>query len=542
MDFFQKISVHLVVDDFEVMRNVTVRQLRTLGADTILTAKNGVEALRILRQEHVDLVLSDLNMPVMSGLELLKAIRADEHLRRLPFLMITSEYDRQVIQAVIDAGVNSLLLKPYTPQRLAAHIQKTIACQHHQEEEEQFQAQASAILQAQPVTSTSTSESASYFAQSEPSCTDVTLPKDSRLSILIVDDLVANQLLLSRLFNNNYFVRTVDSGEGALSICSSDTPPDLVLLDIMMPGMDGFEVARRMREYPGSENIPIIFVSAMTDNATQLKCMSLGAVDFVSKPIDLKLLRLRVSNFMRYVEMHKQLQTAYDDMLELSRTRDVVDQITRHDLRGPLAGALGLVQEMASDDVPIINPKVHLRLVEDTVLQVLNMINLSAEIFKIETGRFQLQPQPIQIGDILQRIVQMASVTFSEKKLVMKAQTDAQTNGKPVQALGDALFCYSLFQNLVKNACEAAPFQSQVVVSLSNTDPLRILIQNSGVVPAEIRPRFFEKFTSKKTSGSGLGTYSAKLLTEAQGGQITLDVSDNDNTTSLGVTLPRVLS
>jgi hypothetical protein len=68
MDFFQRISVHLVVDDFEVMRNVTVRQLRTLGADTILTAKNGVEALRILRQEHVDLVLSDLNMPVMSGL------------------------------------------------------------------------------------------------------------------------------------------------------------------------------------------------------------------------------------------------------------------------------------------------------------------------------------------------------------------------------------------------------------------------------------------------------------------------------------------
>jgi CheY-like chemotaxis protein len=531
--------VYLVVDDFEVMRQVTTRQLRNLGADKILTATNGIEALRILRQEHVDLVLSDLNMPVMSGLELLKAIRADEHLRRLPFLMITSEYDRQVIQAVIDAGVNSLLLKPYTPQRLAAHIQKTIAYQHQQEE--QFQAQASAILQAQPVMNTSTSESASNFAPSVPSCPDVTLPKDSRPSILIVDDLVANQLLLSRLFNNNYFVRTVDSGEGALSICSSDTPPDLVLLDIMMPGMDGFEVARRMREYPGSENIPIIFVSAMTDNATQLKCMSLGAVDFVSKPIDLKLLRLRVSNFMRYVEMHKQLQTAYDDMLELSRTRDVVDQITRHDLRGPLAGALGLVQAMASDDVSIINPKVHLRLVEDTVLQVLNMINLSAEIFKIETGRFQLQPQPIQIGDILQRIVQMASVTFSEKKLALKAQTDAQTNGKPVHALGDALFCYSLFQNLVKNACEAAPFQSQVVVSLSNTDPLRILIKNSGVVPAEIRPRFFEKFTSKKISGSGLGTYSAKLLTEAQGGKITLDISDDDNTTSLWVTLPRVL-
>jgi hypothetical protein len=325
-------TVYLVVNGFEVMRQMITRQLHTLGVDKVMTATNGVEALRILHQEHVDLVLSDLSMPLMSGLDLLKAIRADEHLRRLPFLMITAEYDRQMIQDVIDAGVNGLLLKPYKQQLLAAHIQKTMASRHHRGDQfqAQAQAQASAMLLEQAVMSTSISNSASHFAPSVSSSPNSTLPQDSRLSILIVDDLVDNQLLLSRLFSNNYSVRTVDSGEGALSICGSDTPPDLVLLDIMMPGMDGLEVARRMREYPGTENIPIIFVTAMTDNATQLKCMSLGAVDFVSKPIDLTILRLRVSNFMRYVALHKQLQTAYDDML-LSRMHDVVNQSTRND-------------------------------------------------------------------------------------------------------------------------------------------------------------------------------------------------------------------
>ena len=323
-------TVYLVVNGFEVMRQMITRQLHTLGVDKVMTATNGVEALRILHQEHVDLVLSDLSMPLMSGLDLLKAIRADEHLRRLPFLMITAEYDRQMIQDVIDAGVNGLLLKPYKQQLLAAHIQKTMASRHHRGDQFQAQAQASAMLLEQAVMSTSISNSASHFAPSVSSSPNSTLPQDSRLSILIVDDLVDNQLLLSRLFSNNYSVRTVDSGEGALSICGSDTPPDLVLLDIMMPGMDGLEVARRMREYPGTENIPIIFVTAMTDNATQLKCMSLGAVDFVSKPIDLTILRLRVSNFMRYVALHKQLQTAYDDML-LSRMHDVVNQSTRND-------------------------------------------------------------------------------------------------------------------------------------------------------------------------------------------------------------------
>lgn len=129
-----------------------------------------------------------------------------------------------------------------------------------------------------------------------------------------------------------------------------------------------------------------------------------------------------------------------------------------------------------------------LHMVEEAVLQVLNMINLSSELFKIETGRFRLDAKKVDIGDILRRILDMARATIAHKGLSLSFTCDA-----PVEpsAYGDAMFCYSIFQNLIKNACEAAPRGGKVNVSVDDTVPLCITIENQGAVPAEIRDRFF---------------------------------------------------
>jgi signal transduction histidine kinase len=178
-------------------------------------------------------------------------------------------------------------------------------------------------------------------------------------------------------------------------------------------------------------------------------------------------------------------------------------------------------------------------MVEDSALQVLDMINLSSELFKIETGRFKLEARPVKIGDILKRIVEISQTTFAEKHLIISFDTDVPADEELPQALGDTMFCYSLFQNLIKNACEAAPDNSLVSVSLNNESPLNIVIQNRGAIPAEIRDQFFGKFvTYGKQGGTGLGAYSAKMLTEAQNGSIALDVFDEGNQTTITVTLP----
>ncbi|MBS1196798.1 MAG: hybrid sensor histidine kinase/response regulator [Proteobacteria bacterium] len=520
-----KQTVFLVVDDFEPMRKVTSGQLRAMGASTIVTANNGVEALRMLLKQRVDIVLSDWNMPIMSGLELLKAVRANDKLSRLPFIMITAEGERDRVEEAISCGVTDLLVKPYTAERLGAHIEKVLT------------ARPRARLPVLAPPSAIQHEAAKLLDFPVP---QVGTHQQGRPTILVVDDLPDNLLLLSHLFQDEYRVRIAHTGEKALEICHSNHPPDLVLLDIMMPDMDGFEVARRMREHPTSETIPVIFVTAMTSNDARLKGLELGAVDFVSKPIEPDILKARVRNFMRYVGLQKQLQADYDDMLEAASLREDVENITRHDMKGPLAGVIGLVQALADEGSMSRKQVEQLRMVEETALQALNMINLSSELFKIETGRFKLDAQPVKIADILRRIVEISRTTFAEKHLVITIDTDVPLGEETPQALGDAMFCYSVFQNLVKNACEAAPEKSQVAVRLLNETPLRILIENKEAVPTAIRESFFEKFvTHGKQGGTGLGTYSAKLLVEAQNGNIFLDVSEPKNQTTLTVNLPR---
>ena len=512
----------LVVDDFESMRKVTATQLQSLGYSRVLTAKNGVQAMAVLQTEPVDVVLSDWNMPVMHGLDLLKAIRGDAKLHHLPFIMITAEVERTRIQEAIACGVSNILVKPYSAANLASRI-------------------ARALNPAEPLALPATAGAAP--AGPDTPAPDAASPplntSPARPTILVVDDTPDNLHLLSQLFKDDYKVRVASSGEKALAICHSDTPPDLVLLDIMMPGMDGFEVAQCMRAHPSSQHIPVIFVTAMADHDTRLKGLSLGAVDFVTKPVDPEVLKPRVRNFLRYVELHKQLQADYDSMQEAARLREDVEHMTRHDLKGSLAGVLGLVQTLADDTR--LNPEqtAQLRLAEETTLQLLDMINLSSELYKIETGRFQLQPQVVKIAEVLQRLVEIARNTYADKPLSVALETDSPADTPAPLARGDAMLCYSLFQNLIKNACEAAPAHSSVTVLVKGTQPLQVSIHNQGAVPVEMQDRFFSKYaTHGKPGGTGLGTYSAKMLATAQLGGIALDASDPEATT-ITVTLPQ---
>lgn len=515
----------LVVDDFEAMRRVTANQLRQLGAEKILTARDGKEAMRFLNSQHVDVVLSDWNMPVMSGLELLKTMRADPKLFTIPFIMITAEAERPRIEEAIACGVTSMILKPYSPAQLMGRLEKAMLWTPKRAPTDAMAAvpaaaRAKAVVAAQPDT-----------------------PKEpQRPTILIVDDTPDNLTLLSQLLKEDYRIRLAQSGAKALEICTSDNPPDLVLLDIMMPEMDGFEVARRMREHPTSESTPVIFVTAMSTDDARMKGLDLGAVDFITKPIDPQALKYRVRNFMRYVQMRKNLQAEYDDMVEMAQLKEDVAHITRHDMKGPLAGVLGLLQNLIDDDSVGRKQLEQLKLVEETALQVLNMINLSAELFKIETGRYELHAAPVKVGDILRRIAEINRTTYAGKDLTISVDIDVPVGEEIPRALGDAMLCYSLFQNLLKNACEAAPDSSKVSINLYDGTLLRIVIQNLGAVPPDMRDRFFDKYaTSGKQGGTGLGTYSAKLLTEAQQGSIALAVSDETNSTAITVLLPKAM-
>ncbi|MEC5387775.1 response regulator [Uliginosibacterium sp. H3] len=510
-------ATFLVVDDFEPMRKITAGQLRQLGAERILEAANGAEALKLIRNGQVSVVLSDWNMPVMSGLDLLRALRADPALHALPFMMITVETERERVQEVIHSGVSEVLIKPYTAGNFAERLKRAMT--------RSYPALPTARLPA---------TAPEQLADEQAELGVATPP-----TILVVDDTPDNLRLLAHIFKEEYRVKIAHNGEKALAICHSDTPPDLVLLDVMMPDMDGFEVAEKLRAHPASEHIPIIFVTALNDETSRLKGMTLGAVDFVSKPINPETLQLRVGNFMRYIALHRQLQSDYDTMLEVARLKGDVEQVIRHDLRAPLAGVIGLTQDLVAHSNLREDQNDQLRMIEEAVLQALNMINRSSELYKIETGRFQLRPQSVAVIEIARRLAEINQKTFATKTLGIHVVNADNVPEEQLTISGEPMFCYSVLENLLKNACEAAPERTPISITLRADTALSIVIENQGTVPTAMRGRFFEKFASSgKPGGTGLGTYSARMLTEAQGGQIAMETDDATNSTRVTVTLP----
>lgn len=514
---------YLVVDDLELMRAVTVNQLRALGCEKIRVARNGASALEILRNNNIDVLLCDWNMPGMSGLDLLKTVRADPDLAKLPFLMITAEAERTRIEEVINAGVSGLLVKPYNAGNLKSRLDKVLAGQPRQ-------TRTTAGLAA-PV--------AGGAQKFNRRATDTALAPPR---ILVVDDYPVSLKLLAHLFKDDYQVLTASDGPSALALCRADPMPDLLLMDVKMPGMDGFEVVRRLQEHPETAQLPVIFVTGDTDDESRRLGMELGAVDFVSKTTDPKALRARVRNFVKFIDLRRQLQADFDSMLDVNQVRQDAENTTRHDIKGSMAGIVGMVHSLAEDSSMASKHATQLRLVERTAQQVIEIVNLSGEIFKMETGNFKLSAVPVNVGEILHRIVDVSRDVFFDKGLTIEVDTDTPVGTELPQAQGDANLCYSLFQNLVKNACEAAPPGERVVVALFDENPLRVQIRNPGVVPTELRERFFDKFASHgKDGGSGLGTYSALMLARAQHGNIQMVTSDERNSTELTVTLPRLI-
>lgn len=197
-----KQTIFLIVNDFEPLRQITMGQLHSLGINNILNANSGAKALHILKNQPVDIVFADWNIQDMTGLDLLKAVRADDRLVQLPFIMIIYQAQRQRVEEAIVSGVSDLLVNPYTTGRLAARVEKALNSSRlrsnltaHAEQAATAEVKTLPIVAAPP--------------EAEIHST--------RPNILVVDDIADNLLLLSDLFKDDYRVRIAHRNENLLT-------------------------------------------------------------------------------------------------------------------------------------------------------------------------------------------------------------------------------------------------------------------------------------------------------------------------------------
>lgn len=523
----------LVADDMEGMRRILTNSLHQMGIKDVLTASNGAEAWRILQNHRCDVLITDWNMPHMSGLELLKAIRSAPEHSTLPVLMMTAEAEKNRVEQAIAAGVSGYMVKPFTVGALEGKLRKMLAHPEH----------------APVPSATRVPVLAGVKAGARPA-PPASAPHDAgTASILAVDDVPDNLDVLVAVLGDNYTIKVAGSGERALKILSSGKIPDLILLDVMMPEMDGFEVCRRIKADPATRDIPVIFLTAMNETVDVTRGFAAGAVDFVTKPAVPAILQARIETHLRLRRSIAELQRSRVALIEQNavleenvRLRDEFERIAQHDLKNPVAGIVSFAASLLADDSLATQHKEILSYIEQSAYRVLDMVNLSLDLYKMERGTYECEASSVNVTQVLQRIEKdMASELESRGVQIRYLQSSiAVLPAPPVQILGDETLCYSMFGNLLRNSLEASGENTTIDVDLGVAEKMvSVRITNDGMVPPDIRDTFFEKFsTSGKAHGTGLGTFSARLIARTQGGDITMHTSDSENRTTVTVTLP----
>ncbi|TWO66962.1 response regulator [Caenimonas sedimenti] len=224
-----------------------------------------------------------------------------------------------------------------------------------------------------------------------------------------------------------------------------------------------------------------------------------------------------------------QLQRQNAALEDNARLREEVERMSRHDLKTPLNSIIG-VTRLLRDDPRM--PADHLELLgvtERAGYRMLEMVNLSLGLFKMETGAYDFRPQAVNLAEVVDRVlVDMQSHAEANRVSVRLARA----GHAPVYARAEELLCYSIVANLLKNAVEATPPGGAVTLSLEAGDPAQLRIHNPGSVPAAVAERFFDKYvTAGKSGGTGLGTYSARLMARVQEGDLTMASSEIAGTT-----------
>jgi two-component system, sensor histidine kinase and response regulator len=361
--------------------------------------------------------------------------------------------------------------------------------------------------------------------------------------ILVVDDSPDNCFLIQSLLQEEgYLIDLAENGAEALAQIES-CPPDLVLLDAMMPVMDGYEVTRRVRQNTALPFIPILLITAY-DQMSVARGLDIGADDFIRKPVEFDELLARVRSLLR-------LKHSVDERDEIARQReDFVSRLT-HDLRTPLVAAdrmMGLMIQGAMGEMSE-DFKEALDIMVRSNQNLLYLVNTLLEVYRYEAGRKTLHFSPVNLWDLAQDVTDELSPLAQEKGLPLKLDCHMLSEASPI-VRGDRLELRRVLTNLVGNAIkftDSGRVELQLTADLcplgqrrTPSSAVRLAVKDTGQgIPLEEHSTLFESFTQgkHKRSGSGLGLHLSRRIVEAHEGSITV-LSRVGEGSTFTVTLP----
>lgn len=358
-------------------------------------------------------------------------------------------------------------------------------------------------------------------------------------TIMVVDDTPANLLLLEEILTGGgYRVSAFPSGELALE-AMRHAAPDLLLLDIMMPGLDGYAVCKRLKADPALQAIPVIFISALSQVREKVRALASGGVDYVTKPFFAEEVIARISVHLdlqarrQEVECQRNdLEQAHAQLKELEGQRDAMVHMVAHDMKSPLTTitmASSLLQQLvprlsqANGDLALAQAAERsVESVGTSAQRLRDLVITFLDVSRLEHAGMPLTLARHDVRELTSRVIELMGPRLSPERF------DYPVPDRPAMAICDGELVERILQNLIDNALNHGGPHVRVTLGLEpGAEGVRVEVRDSGRgIPASLRDQIFEKFgqagsaAGGKRPGSGLGLTFCKLAVEAQGGEI----------------------
>ncbi len=359
-------------------------------------------------------------------------------------------------------------------------------------------------------------------------------PETPTATLMVVDDAPANLKLLEEILQGRGY-RVMQFPCGALALkAAARHPPDLILLDIMMPEMDGFEVCRRLKADENLADVPVLFISALDGTDDKIKAFAAGGLDYVTKPFQAEEVLARVKTHLelrrqlvRIEAQKRQLQEDHNRLRELEGLRDNLVHMIVHDMRAPLMGMLLSVQNIVDGIKKLGDDKLaeYAQIILETVDVLRDMVTTVLDISRMESNEMPLEKETCDLREVIANAMASLGALVNDSTVVFDPPVVAMA------AICDPEICRRVVANLVANAIKFTGRHGEVRVGLDRvSEGVRVTVCDTGPgIPPEYHKRIFEKFgqvaTRKvgKRYSTGLGLTFCKLAVEAQGGRIGVD-------------------
>lgn len=354
----------------------------------------------------------------------------------------------------------------------------------------------------------------------------------SDYTIMVVDDVMSNVLLLKVLLSNEeYKVITASFGRQALEMARAKNP-DLILLDVMMPDLSGFEVAQYLKADPETADIPIIFLTALNSTQDIVKGFNVGASDFVSKPFNKEELLIRVMHQISLIAAKRIILRKTEELHNTILGRDKLYSVIAHDLRSPMS-AVKMVLNLLAVSLPkeLIGEEMTEMIVQanEQVEEIFSLLDNLLKWTKSQTGRLNVVRQKFIVSECIFGMADIFNMVASSKNIKLVIKENTVDDKQEVNA--DIDMVKTILRNLISNAIKFSKEGTSIEVFCSHKEDFAVIsVQDHGCgISKEDQAKLFNtkthfsKYGTHNEEGSGLGLLLCKDFAEKNGGDLWLE-------------------